>query len=375
MSRLISAVVNCPVRNGRWPECLYPALSFTKTNTKAKPMAAYTVTFEPSGTRLECTGEASILETALAAGYFPRHSCRRGECLACEARVVSGSVAYPGGSTPEGVSEGACLTCLAYPVSDVVLDATEVAATPGRRTLKTGARVVSVERVSRDVAVVRLQLPAASGFRFTAGQYMDVVMRDGTRRSYSMANRPDEDGSIEWHIRAMPAGRFSQHVYLNLKTRDLLRVEGPFGSFMLRESGRPVIFLATGTGYAPIAALMRTHGEALAARGASFYWGGARQADLYALEEAKAWAQQSTRFRFVPVLSDPDAHWIGRRGFVHDAVSADFPDLSGFEVYACGNPLMVDAARASFTTANSLSHDDFISDAFVTASVSRASDY
>lgn len=328
-------------------------------------MASYTITFEPSGARLECRDDSPILEAALAAGFFPNHSCRRGECRACEAQLVSGTVAYPAGIVPEELRDGYCLTCTGRPASDVIIHAPEVSATPGRRTVKTGARVTSIGRVSRDVAVVRLQVPPATGFSFTAGQYMDVVLRDGTRRSYSMANRPDEDGTIEWHVRAMPDGRFSQHVYQNLKARDLLRIEGPFGAFMLRDSTRPVVFLASGTGYAPIASLMRTHTDILAERGATFYWGGAREADLYAYNDAMAWQEGSARYRFIPVLSNPEPGWTGRTGFVHEAVSHDFPDLSQFEVYACGNPLMVDAARVSFTEKFGLHIDNFISDAFV----------
>jgi len=330
-------------------------------------MTTYVVRFEPSNVELSCGDGSTLLDTALAAGYFPKHSCRRGECRACETRIVSGEVRYASGTEPENLKSGHCLTCLAVPVTDVVLDALDMAGEPGRRIVKTGARVTAVQRVSSDVTVVRLQIPTASGFDFDAGQYLDVVLRDGARRSYSMANAPSKDGEIEWHIRAMPNGRFSQHVYQNLKLRDLLRVEGPFGSFRLRDTNSPLILLASGTGYAPIASMMRAHADQLSKRGATFYWGGRREEDLYAMREAIAWADSAPGLEFVPVLSEPDAHWQGRTGFVHEAVQCDYPDLSGFEVYACGNPLMVDAARHAFRTECGLSEEDFLSDSFVTA--------
>lgn len=330
-------------------------------------MTSFVVKFEPSNVELQCDGESTVLDSALAAGFFPKHSCRRGECRACETRIVSGEVRYADGVAPEGLSPRHCLTCLAIPATDVVLDSPEVSSVAGRRVMKVGARVTGVDRVSDDVAIVRVQAPAGSEFDFEAGQYVDVVLRDGARRSYSMANAPTQGGQVEWHVRAMPGGRFSQHVYQNLKPRDLLRIEGPFGSFTLRDTSAPLIFLASGTGYAPIASMMRTHAQSIARRGATFYWGGRREQDLYAMEEARNWADSASGLEFVPVLSDPDASWQGRRGFVHEAVQRDYPDLSRFEVYACGNPLMIDAARHAFRTEGGLAEENFLSDSFVTA--------
>jgi CDP-4-dehydro-6-deoxyglucose reductase len=330
-------------------------------------MATFLVKFEPSQVELPCDGDSTLLETALAAGYFPKHSCRRGECRSCETRIISGEVRYGEGRAPDGLLADRCLTCLAIPTTDVILDAPEVSSVPGRRLVKAGARVTSVDRISDDVAVVRVQTPAGSGLSFDPGQYLDVLLRDGTRRSYSMANAPANDGQVEWHIRAMPDGRFSQHVYQQLKPRDLLRIEGPFGSFTLNDSAAPIIFLASGTGYAPIVSMMRAHADKIARRGATFYWGGRRKQDLYAMEEAVSWASSANGLKFVPVLSDPCETWRGRTGFVHEAVQDDYPDLSRFEVYACGNPLMVDAARTIFCDDCGLVEDSFFSDSFVTA--------
>lgn len=329
-------------------------------------MSTHIITFAPAGAQVACEADGSVLDAALAAGYFPQHSCRRGECNACEARVLCGEVAYPAGFVPEGVSPGMVLTCQARPLSDVTIAAPEVSATPGQRVVKLGARVSAVSRVSADVALVTLQVPPGSGFSFIPGQYVDVVMRDGERRSYSLANASAEQGVIEWHVRALRNGRFSNHVYQKLKERDMLRIEGPFGSFMLHESEAPIILLASGTGYAPIAAMLKAHGARMAQRGAVLYWGGNRLADLYALDDIASLQAQHPALRFVPVLSAADSTWDGASGFVHEKVASDFPDLSQHEVYACGNPLMVDAARQVFVRENGLKENNFFSDAFIT---------
>lgn len=334
-------------------------------------MTSYKLRIEPAGVDIDCSPNDSLLDAALAAGYFPHHSCRRGECNACECKVVSGETAYPEGFVPEGVRDGHILSCQARPVTDVVISAPEVSATPGQRVVKTGARVIDVRRVSDDVACVTLQMPPGAGFSFRPGQYLDVVLRDGSRRRYSMANVPNGEGTVEWHVRAVPDGRFSNHVYHNLKARDMLRVEGPFGAFTLQSSSAPLILLASGTGYAPIAAILKAHREEIARRGAALYWGGNRLSDLYAIEEALAWESAHPGCRFIPVLSGTEPGWTGRTGFVHEAVARDFPDMSGHEVYACGNPLMVDAARHTFIRNNRLAETNFFSDSFITRKEAR----
>lgn len=336
-------------------------------------MSSFTVTFAPAGAQVTCSDGESVLEAALAAGFFPNHSCRRGQCNSCEAKVLSGEVVYPDGFVPEGVRPDRVLTCMVRPASDVVLDAPEVSATAGQRVVQTGARVVEVRHASADVAIVRLQVPPAAGFDFEPGQYVDVVLRDGARRSYSMANAPASDGIIEWHVRALPGGRFSNHVYDKLKARDMLRIEGPFGTFMLQQTDAPMILLASGTGLAPILSMLRAHGDRIAARGAVLYWGGARAGDLYGLSDLAVALARYPGIGFVPVLSAPEPDWTGRTGFVHQAVAEDFADMSKHEVYACGNPLMVDAARHVFVHDNALPEAHFFSDAFVTVRTPPAS--
>lgn len=329
----------------------------------------FQIRIDPAGGQFACRPDQTVLDAAVAAGYWLPHSCRIGTCGTCRLPVEMGAISYadavPGATALAETPAGECLACQARPTADLVLRAPGVPAEPGQRVVQAGARVVDVQRPSADVTVVRLQVPPASGWRFKAGQYAEVVLRDGTRRSYSMANAPNEDGVLEWHVRRIEGGRFSAHAYDKLKTRDLLRIEGPFGSFTLREGTAPVVLLASGTGYAPIASMLKAHGAQLAERGAVLYWGGRRAEDLYGAPSLAQWHAEHPGVRLVPVLSDAPADWDGRRGMVHTAVLEDWPDLRRHEVYACGNPLMVDAAKRDFTVQGQLDPAHFHSDAFV----------
>ncbi len=330
--------------------------------------ASYRIHLQPAGGAFDCREDQSVLDAAAEAGYWLPHSCRTGSCATCALPLLDGSVRYSEAHSASALLElapGHCLACQALPTTDLVLDAPGVPAEPGRRVVKTAARVTEVTRPSADVVVIRAQVPPASGWQCRAGQYAELVLRDGARRSYSMANAPNERGEIEWHVRRIEGGRFSTHAYDALKPRDLLRIEGPFGDFTLRDGEAPVILLASGTGYAPIAALLATHGDELARRGATLYWGGRRRVDLYALGDEQGWRERHPGIGLVPVFSEAEADEPGRRGLVHQAVLDDHPDLSLHEVYACGSPLMVDAARESFTHAAGLPRDRFHSDAFL----------
>ncbi|ARN19634.1 FAD-binding oxidoreductase [Piscinibacter gummiphilus] len=323
----------------------------------------FQIRLEPHGAAFECGTNQTILDAAVAAGHWLPHSCRAGSCDTCCLDLVEGAVIHPEGvQLPGG---GKCRTCQAHPARDVVLLAPNVPREPGQRVVTAGARVIDVSRPSADVTVVKLQLPSGSGFKFRAGQYADVLMKDGARRSYSMANVPNDEGVIEWHVRRMEGGRFSTHAYDKLKVKDLLRVQGPFGSFMLSDRPAPIVLLASGTGYAPIASMLQAHHAEIAARGAVLYWGGRQWSDLYAVDSIDAWEATFPGVRIVPVLSEPGAGWRGRSGFVHAAVLEDLPDLSMHEVYACGNPLMIDAARAAYVGERGLPSEHFHSDAFV----------
>jgi CDP-4-dehydro-6-deoxyglucose reductase len=234
-----------------------------------------------------------------------------------------------------------------------------------------------LERLAEDVMLVELQLPATEPFTFRAGQYIDILLADGQRRSFSIANAPSETGWIELHIRLIPGGHFTPHVFEGMKLRDILRIEGPHGTFWLREkSDKPIVMLAGGTGFAPLKGLVEHAVHLGLARPIMLYWGARAPAGLYLHEMAQSWQSMLPGFRYIPVVSDtrPDDGWTGRRGLVHEAVLADFADLSQHEVYACGAPPMIDAARGSFTRARGLPADAFYSDAFTFAASPVAKD-
>jgi CDP-4-dehydro-6-deoxyglucose reductase len=291
-----------------------------------------------------------------------------------EGRVIHGAHQAKALSAEEETA-GWTLTCRAAAQTDVVIEA-RVAPGAGEVAIrKMPVRVSTIDKPASDVAVVRLQLPANDPLQYRAGQYIEFILRDGVRRSYSMANAPECQTQVlptgqpgmELHIRHMPGGQFTDHVFSSLKEKDILRIEGPFGSFFLREdTDKPIVFLASGTGLAPVKAMI----ERMRARGivrpAVLYWGCRSRADLYLHDWALALSAELPHLRYVPVLSEPkpsDA-WTGRTGFVHHAVMADWPDLSGHQVYACGAPVMVSAARHDLVSQRRLPESEFFADAF-----------
>ena len=219
---------------------------------------------------------------------------------------------------------------------------------------------------------VRLQLPATETFRYHAGQYVEFLLRDGSRRAYSMGNEPSTQltsPGLELHIRHMPGGKFTDHVFGVMKEKEILRVEGPFGSFYLRDdSAAPIVLLASGTGFAPIKALVEQMYVNGITRPATLYWGGRRPADLYMHDWVLDKVAHMPNLRYVPVVSNalPEDNWTGRTGFVHQAVLDDQPDLSGHQVYACGAPIVVDTARAEYSAKAGLPAEQFFADAFTT---------
>jgi CDP-4-dehydro-6-deoxyglucose reductase len=219
------------------------------------------------------------------------------------------------------------------------------------------------------VMIVQLKLPASERLQFLAGQYIEFILKDGARRSFSMANPPHDDEFLQIHVRHVPGGSFTEHVFKTMKERDILRFEGPLGSFFLHESEKPIVFVASGTGFAPIKAIIESAVKHGIERPMTLYWGARRPKDLYLDELARKWAaERPQQLKYVPVISDalPEDQWTGRTGFVHRAVMEDFADLSGVQVYACGVPIMVESARRDFTHERKLPIDEFFADSFTT---------
>ena len=334
----------------------------------------FTVTVQPSGRSFDVTRDEPILAAAIRQGIGLPYGCKDGACGTCKSRLLEGRVIH-GAHQHKALSEaeeasGLFLTCCATPQTDCLVEARTVPGAGEFPILKMPGRVLSIERPTGDVAVIRVQLPANQNFQFRAGQYIEFILRDGSRRSYSMANAPHNLGtppSIELHIRHMPGGKFTDHVFGTMKEKDIVRMEGPFGSFFLREdSDKPMILLASGTGFAPIKALIERLEERGSTRPAVLYWGARGKSDLYLHDWAEAAAARLPNLRYVPVLSEPKAEdgWTGRTGFVHHAVMADWPDLSGHQIYACGVPIMVESAHKDFEVQCGLPDDEFYADAF-----------
>ncbi|WP_422648126.1 CDP-6-deoxy-delta-3,4-glucoseen reductase [Cupriavidus sp. H18C1] len=338
---------------------------------------AYQVTVLPSGRQFEAEANETILSAALRQGIGLPYGCKNGACGSCKGRVTAGDIVQgdhaASALTAQEKTEGRALFCCANAASDVTIECREVHGAGDIPIKKVPCRVQSLERVAEDVIVAKLQLPATERLQYLAGQYVEFLLRDGKRRSYSIATPPHEEGPIELHFRHMPGGAFTDYVFgaregqPAMKERDILRFEGPLGSFFLREdSDKPIILLASGTGFAPIKAIVEHAAYTGITRPMTLYWGGRRPRDLYMHALCEQWARELPNFRYVPVVSDALAEddWDGRTGFVHQAVMADYPDLSGHEVYACGAPVMVESARRDFTAQCALHEDAFFADSF-----------
>ncbi|WP_374585642.1 CDP-6-deoxy-delta-3,4-glucoseen reductase [Pseudoduganella sp.] len=331
---------------------------------------SFQITVQPSGHQFSCEEDETVLAAAMRAGIGLPYGCKNGACSSCKGKVVSGSVSHKAHQrralSEEEEAGGMSLFCCAVPHSDLVLEAREVAGSGDYPIKKMPTRVNALEKMAPDVMVLTLQLPANETFQYKAGQYLEFLLRDGKRRAYSIATAPD-GGPITLHIRHMPGGLFTDQVFSTMKERDILRFEGPLGTFFVRDdSDKPMVLLASGTGFAPIKAIVEHERASGSQRPMTLYWGGRRPQDLYMDALCRQWAQEIPNFSYVPVVSDalPEENWSGRTGFVHQAVIDDLPDMSGHQVYACGAPIVVESAKRDFVKLCKLPQDEFFADAF-----------
>ncbi len=329
------------------------------------------VTILPSGHSFQVEADETVLVAALREGFRLAHGCRNGACGSCKGELIEGRIDYGAHSesalSAEEQARGLALFCVARPLGDIVIECREIGAIKDQQIKILPCRVQTIERPAPDVAVISLKLPANERLHYLAGQYIEFLLKDGKRRSYSMANAPHEDSLLQIHVRHLPGGVFTDHVFEKMKARDILRFEGPHGTFFLREdSGKPMVLLASGTGFAPLKAIIEHALHQGLARPMSLYWGGRRPQDLYMHELARQWAAAHAHFNYVPVVSDalPEDAWTGRSGLVHRAVMEDFPDLSGHQVYACGAPVVIAAAQRDFSARCALPPEEFFADAF-----------
>jgi len=333
----------------------------------------HTVTIQPSGHVFQVEDGETILAAALRQGFILPYGCKNGACGSCKGKLLSGGVDYGvyqrKALTDAEKADGKALFCQAKPLTDVVIEARTIGAAKDIPVKTLPCRIQKLERLVDDVIVMYLKLPANERLQFLAGQYLEFLLKDGSRRSFSMANAPHDDEFLQLHVRHVPGGKFTDHVFTKMKERDILRFEGPQGTFFLREdSEKPIVLVASGTGFAPIKSILEHAFNKGVTRPMTLYWGGRRPKDLYLNELPTRWAAEHPNFRYVPVVSDalPEDGWTGRKGFVHLAVMEDFPDLSGHQVYACGVPVMVEAARRDFIGRCRLPEDEFYADSFTT---------
>jgi CDP-4-dehydro-6-deoxyglucose reductase, E3 len=334
---------------------------------------SHQVCVNPSGRVFSVDAGETVLEAAINAGVNLPYGCRNGACGACKGKVLDGAVNYGHREitalTEADKATGYALFCCAKPDANLTIECREVSLADGIRPRILPTRVEALDKISHDVMIMRLKLPSNERLQFMAGQYIEFLLKDGKRRAFSLANAPHDDAMLELHLRLIPGGAFTQYVFNEMPQKSIMRIEGPFGTFFLRENTeKPIIFIAGGTGFAPIKGIIEHMLHKGIQRNITLYWGAKTHADLYMPALPQAWADAHTHIKFIPVLSEPLANdnWQGRIGLVHQAVLADFADLSAHEVYCCGAPAMVETAHQAFA-AQGLPEDAFFSDAFTYA--------
>ena len=333
----------------------------------------HTVTLAPDQTAFTVNEGEPILTAAKRQNLNLPHSCQNGICGQCKAQLIDGKVEQGTHAelalSTEEAAEGKILMCCCTAQSDVQLKVPGYngAAMPPVKTLP--ARVFSID-FQHDMAIVKLALPKAPPFVFLAGQYIDLLLKDNHTRSYSIANSPGHAEMIELHIRRREGGLFSGMLFgesATVKEKAIMRIRGPLGTFTLQENDKPIIMMATGTGFAPIKSLLQHMIDTGSRRSVHLYWGARKEADLYRLQEAAGLIAQLPDARFTPVLSRPDEGWCGARGYIQAHVAADYSDLSDYEVYACGATEMVEGAQKHLEAERGLPPEAFFSDAFSAA--------
>ena len=331
---------------------------------------AFTITNQNSAETFEADASESVLDAALRQGRVFPYSCRSGSCGTCKAKLVSGEV-DSGKFTDAALSaqeqnQGQILLCQSKALSDLTIEARELAGGVALEIRTLPCRVIELSKLAHDVMGLQLKLPEGKTLEYLAGQYIDILLRDGRRRSFSIANRPEAGSNLELHVRQVPNGGFTGHVFEGLKERELLRFQGPFGTFFLRpDSTGPVILMAGGTGLAPIKAILEEAIHQGIDRRFHLFWGVRARHDLYLHDQLLGLSHEHANLDYVPVLSEPaaDDSWTGETGWVHESVLRQFPNLKDLEVYASGPPPMIDAARTAFA-ANGLSETRLFYDSF-----------
>jgi CDP-4-dehydro-6-deoxyglucose reductase, E3 len=330
------------------------------------------VTIQNSGHTFEVRPSQTVLQAAIEADIHIPYGCRNGACGSCKAKLISGKVMHDdyqnSAMTDAELAAANTLLCCARPLEDITVECREVGGLTGIKPRILPARVAKKEQLSHDVISLHLQLPSSERLQFLAGQYLEFILKDGKRRAFSIANAPHDADFIELHIRVIPGGVFSAYVANEMQEKAILRLEAPFGNFFLREdSQKPIIFVAGGTGFAPVKGIIEHMLHNNIKRDIILYRGARVADDLYMHDLCEKWAEFTPHLTYIPVISEPqNDNWQGRTGLVHEAVLADIKDLSSYQAYVCGAPGMCEVAHHSFV-AQGLLADEFFSDAFTFA--------
>ncbi len=320
------------------------------------PRKTHKIRIASSGKQFSARPGETVLAAALRQGIVLPYSCKNGTCASCKCKLVEGRIEYPY-NPPTALEEddfgsGHALSCQAVADTDLTIEAREIEQVADIPVRLLPARVEFMEKFTPEVMCIRLKLPQAARLQFLAGQYIDILQPGGKRRAFSIASAPSEPDFIELHIKHVDGGGFTGHVFSDMQIKDILRIEGPLGTFFIRRSSeRPIIMVGGGTGFAPLKSMIEELIDSGDDRPVELYWGASTEPDLYASELIKRWAEKLPHFRFVPVLVEPDAHWSGEHGFVHEAVVRHHPDLSPYDIYMSGPPAMIHAARHAFVDA------------------------
>lgn len=325
---------------------------------------------EPSGREFTVEGDESVLDAALRNGLSFPYGCRNGACGACKCKITQGEVEYgddePMALSDDDAANGYMLPCVGRPKGDLRVEVNEVEAAADIPVRQYPTKVAKFEKLNEEVLALWLKLPEESRMQYLAGQYVEFLLEDGKKRAFSIANSPHQDALLEFHIRHIKGGRFTEHAFSDLKEGEIIRIEGPRGTFFLREdSDRPIIMMATGTGFGPIKAIIEHALGEGCTRPIYLYWGARNTEELYKNELATHWDSHYKNIHYRPVLSRPapEENWEGRIGYVQHAVMEDFEDLSGYELYACGHPDMVYSAKDALVE-RGMDPDHCFSDAF-----------
>jgi len=333
-------------------------------------LMTYDITIRPSGQTFQANDNESILNAALRHGFALRHGCRNGACGSCKGKVLSGQVTYPTATPlclrPEDLAANIQAFCQACPTSAVTIEVAEIGATKDITIKTLPCRVHKMEKLAPDVMRLMLRLPSAEIFNFLPGQYIDILLKEGEKRSFSIANAPRQDNQLELHIRLIDQGVFTPQVFNEMQEKALLRFEGPFGHFFLREdSQRPIIFIAGSTGFAPIKSILEHAFEGSCTRQMHLFWGVKHRELLYLDNIPTVWQKKYANFHYTPVLSEPSDNdqWQGATGLVHQQALTQFHDLTDYDIYASGPPILIQAIKTDFP-AHGLRPEQFYFDAF-----------